>query len=159
MVFQPTPCQDMMNVDSSSELKMDDTSSTTSTTSSEDSNTTGSSNPGLFLYLAQGFEQHGRQKRPICHVGKSRSLSRRLEILNGSCQSKAPKNMRRVSAPLEHVMIIGPFQRHATDLRRLWRKRSRGIPSRIRYGLYLAAATHAQCVILNESLVPKWLHS
>lgn len=95
---------------------------------------------GLYLYLITSFILKKGVRRHISYVGKSRDIMRRVKQHNGQLP-KGPKPTRNASHPWKLAMVIGPYERHATSLRRLWRKKSRGIQSRLRYGTQTAQHT------------------
>jgi hypothetical protein len=48
------------------------------------------------------------------------------------------------------IMIIGPYSKHATDLRNTWTKNSQGVISRIRYGMKIASMTTPQRIAIHD---------
>jgi hypothetical protein len=95
---------------------------------------------GLFLYLATSFQRRDDRIVDQSYVGAGWNLQRRMLQLGGEL-AKGPKATRDAHGPWTLQMVIGPIFRHSRELRRLWRRRSRSLKSRIGFGIGIAAAT------------------
>lgn len=102
----------------------------------------------LFLYLAMNKRHRAESagdgaSNAMSLVATTDNLTESMKQNNGLLP-RGPKTTRHAESTWRTVMVIGPYERYAPELRTIWSGKSRGVLNRIKAGLRLAATTEKQ---------------
>ena len=115
---------------------IEETSSTTTT-------------PSSFLYLIMSnLTRHGAP-RVVSFIESDPRIFMRIQMHEGILPG-GPKITRHCQYPWQLLVVTGPFNKYASELTLLARKRSRGLESRIRYLVALARRTQKPLYVAND---------